>query len=244
VKNIVVTGVAKGLGEYIAKRLSKESDSRVIGIDRVKNDDLKPDVKDIISKYYEFDLTCSANINGLIDEIYSDINDIDVFINNAGLKTFGKLTNITDETIKNTIEVNYIAPVIIIKNLLSRMLKSGKGIIINISSNAAFQGYSEGSIYCSSKTALNTFTDAINEEISENKRIKVYTLCPSTILTKELLEKYPEANPNKYISTERVYKKIDRLIKKGSNKKIIPIISFSQTMKYYFRNIRKVFKGI
>jgi short-subunit dehydrogenase len=242
--NIVITGAAMGLGEYLAGRLSAEENFQVIGIDRVRKDDLKPSVREFFSKYYEFDLTYTAKIPGLIDDIYRDFNEIDVFINNAGLKTFGKLSELTDETIQNTIIVNYITPAIIIKSLLNKMLKSGKGIIINISSNAAFQGYSEGSIYCSSKSALNTFTEAINDEISQNPNIKIYTLCPSTILTKELLEKHPQVNPDKYISTGKVYKIIERLIKNGSNKKIIPIIPFRQTLKYIIQDIKKIFKGI
>jgi short-subunit dehydrogenase len=237
--NIAITGAAMGLGESLAERFSKEGNFRVIGIDRVKKDDLRPTVKVFFSKYYEFDLTCSTKIPGLIDDIYRDFNEIDVFINNAGLKTFGKLTDMADEAIPNTLNVNFIAPAIIIKSLLNRMHKSGKGIIINISSNAAFQGYSEGSIYCSSKSALNTFAEAINDEISLISNIKIYTLCPSTILTKELHEKYPRANSDKYVSTGRIFKEIERLLKKGSKKKIIPIISFRQSLKHIINDIKR-----
>ena len=242
--NIVITGVARGLGECLAERLSAETNSQIIGIDKIKKAELKPSVKDLFTKYYEFDLTCTAKIPGLIDDIYRDFKKIDVFINNAGLKTFGKLSDITDETIQNTINVNYIAPVIIIKNLLKRMLISGKGIIINISSNAAFQGYKEGSIYCSSKSALNTFTEAINDEVLHNPNIKIYTLCPATIITKEFLEEHPQVDPVKYISTKRVYRVVERLIKKGSEIKIIPIILFRQRMKYSIQDIKKILKGI
>ena len=237
--NIVITGSGQGLGAFLVQKLARIESSRIIGIDIRKYKDIDPFLKPLFYKYYEADLSLLDTIPGLLEKIKSEISDIDVFINNAGLKVFGALEDLSIETIEKTFFVNSLAPIVIVKSLLTGMNSSGRGIIINISSNAGFKGYEGGSIYCSSKAALNIFTEAISDEFRLRPDIEIYTICPSTIFTQEIAETYPDANPKNYIQPEKIFLEIQRLIKRGSRHRIIPVITYRQALK----NILSAFKS-
>jgi short-subunit dehydrogenase len=236
--NIVITGAGQGLGAFLVQSFASVEGSRIIGIDNKKYTDIDPLLKPLFFKYYEADLELINSIPVLLEKIQSDLSVIDIFINNAGLKVFGNLEDLSIETIEKTFIVNSLAPIVIVKSLLTEINSSSRCVIINISSNAGFKGYKGGSIYCSSKAALNIFTEAIVDEYRQRPDIDIYTICPSTIFTQEIAEKYPEANPKNYIQKEKIFQEIQRLINRGSKRKIIPITTFKQTIKRVLNILR------
>jgi short-subunit dehydrogenase len=229
---VVITGAANGLGEFLAKRFFEIENCQVIGVDITKFKDLNTSVKPLFTKYYESDLARLENLPALIEKIIYESSGIDVFINNAGLKVFRSLSDLNIETVEKVFRVNSLAPIVIIKTLLSRIKPPERCTIINISSNAGFKGYKGGSIYCSSKAALNVFTEAVVDEYKGNSKIEIYTICPSTIFSKEISDNFPDVNPQNYIQPEKVFLEIQKLTTKGSGRKIIPIISIKQALKY------------
>jgi NADP-dependent 3-hydroxy acid dehydrogenase YdfG len=58
----------------------------------------------------------------------------------------------------------------------------GRGDIINIGSIAGREGYPGGSIYCASKAAVRTFTDALRKELIAS-RIRVIEIDPGQVET-------------------------------------------------------------
>jgi 3-hydroxy acid dehydrogenase/malonic semialdehyde reductase len=59
---------------------------------------------------------------------------------------------------------------------------SGSGDIINVGSIAGRDGYPGGSIYCATKAAVRTFTDALRKELI-NTRIRVIEIDPGQVET-------------------------------------------------------------
>ena len=62
----------------------------------------------------------------------------------------------------------------------------GRGDIINIGSIAGREGYPGGSIYCATKAAVRTFTDALRRELIAT-RIRVMEVDPGQVETVGLL---------------------------------------------------------
>lgn len=58
----------------------------------------------------------------------------------------------------------------------------GAGDIINIGSIAGREGYPGGSIYCSTKAAVRTFTDALRRELISS-RIRIIEVDPGQVET-------------------------------------------------------------
>lgn len=60
--------------------------------------------------------------------------------------------------------------------------EGGRGDIINIGSIAGREGYPGGSIYCATKAAVRTFTDALRRELIDT-RIRVMEIDPGQVET-------------------------------------------------------------
>jgi 3-hydroxy acid dehydrogenase / malonic semialdehyde reductase len=63
----------------------------------------------------------------------------------------------------------------------------GQGDIINIGSIAGREGYPGGSIYCASKAAVRTFTEALRKELIAT-RIRVIEIDPGQVETVSSVE--------------------------------------------------------
>ena len=64
--------------------------------------------------------------------------------------------------------------------------EGGRGDIINIGSIAGREPYSGGSIYCSTKAAVRSFTDSLRRELI-NTRIRVMEIDPGQVQTVYLI---------------------------------------------------------
>jgi 3-hydroxy acid dehydrogenase / malonic semialdehyde reductase len=60
--------------------------------------------------------------------------------------------------------------------------KQNSGDVINVGSIAGRDGYPGGSIYCATKSAVRTFTDAMRKELI-NTRIRVIEIDPGQVET-------------------------------------------------------------
>ncbi len=66
--------------------------------------------------------------------------------------------------------------------IFKRRDDGGRGDIINIGSIAGREGYPGGSIYCATKAAVRTFTDALRKELIAT-RIRVIEIDPGQVET-------------------------------------------------------------
>ena len=69
------------------------------------------------------------------------------------------------EKIREIFEINFFSTLIITQKIVKNMIKSKKGSIINVSSNAAYEADAGRSGYASSKSALITFTKVLSKEL-------------------------------------------------------------------------------
>lgn len=93
-----------------------------------------------------------------IDCILDEVPHIDVLINNAGVWLEGDLTESSFEQISNCIDVNTKCPIYMTKAVLPNMYEQGKGLIINVCSQASFDSDDFSTVYNVSKWAMRGFT--------------------------------------------------------------------------------------
>lgn len=108
--------------------------------------------------------------------------DIDVLINNAGVNNISNLEDLDILNIANTLQVNTIAPLLLIKNLSKSMIKNKKGHIINISSILSYTSKKGRITYSASKAALDSVTKTCALELKEHN-IQVNSICPGYVET-------------------------------------------------------------
>ena len=150
-KNILLTGDSKGLGENIKSHL-KESGYNVIGLSR-SSDDIK------------YDLTDVDGIKDLYINIIKERGPIHGFINNAAFAYDDIITNLNSDKLIDMYKVNVFSPMILTKYVIRDMLlHKTKGSIVHISSISVHTGYKGLAMYASTKGSLEAFSKNTSRE--------------------------------------------------------------------------------
>ena len=142
-KNILLTGAARGLGLAIAERLAASGEYRVIGIGRTLSDEYLSLMDSNASlSFYSFDLNDLDEISGLVSSITSDYGALYGVVNNAGIGLDGVLATQHNSEISRVLRVNLEAAILMTKYGCRSMLRHRTGRIVNISSIIASTGCS------------------------------------------------------------------------------------------------------
>ncbi|OLF78251.1 3-oxoacyl-ACP reductase [Maricaulis sp. W15] len=182
-KNILLTGAARGLGLAIAERLAASGEYRVIGIGRTLSDEYLSLMDSNASlSFYSFDLNDLDEISGLVSSITSDYGALYGVVNNAGIGLDGVLATQHNSEISRVLRVNLEAAILMTKYGCRSMLRHRTGRIVNISSIIASTGFSGLAAYAASKAGLEGFTRSLSRELGR-ARITVNCVAPGYMET-------------------------------------------------------------
>lgn len=200
-KTVLVTGASSGIGRSIAQEFARTSPNnlKIIvtarRVDQLKElaADIKKEVGDGVKVLpVKLDVSNPQEVANLIPSLPEEFKDIDILVNNAGLvKGVDKAPEIKEEDMKVMFETNVTGLINMTQAVLPIFKKKdggkdgGRGDIINIGSIAGREGYPGGSIYCATKAAVRTFTDALRKELIAT-RIRVIEIDPGQVETVSL----------------------------------------------------------
>jgi NAD(P)-dependent dehydrogenase (short-subunit alcohol dehydrogenase family) len=192
-RTIVITGATDGLGKGLASELAP-SGARLIlhGRNEEKGQALLEELGPKASGDLEWrraDLSSLDEVRELADAL-SEEDRIDVLVNNAGIGTAGGREESVDGY-ELTFAVNYLAPFLLTRLLLSLLERTAPARIVNVSSAGQMpidfddvmleRDYSGMQAYCQSKVALVMLTFDLAEEL-EGKGVTVNCLHPGTYM--------------------------------------------------------------
>ena len=125
-------------------------------------------------------------------------------VNNAGAGITGPLEEIPEEEIIKNFTTNYFVPVNVTKAVLPAMRKQGRGLIINITSIAAYMGLPYRGIYSASKAALEMTTEAWRMEL-KSFNIHMTNVAPGDFATNIASGRYhaPFSSASPYSQNEK-----------------------------------------
>lgn len=189
-KTILITGGSRGLGFALAEYWG--ADNNVITLSRTRNSDQSKNIK-----FYECDLSDVLRLESVISKIISEFPEIDLLINNCGQLTTMPISVMNTSDITKMVNVNLLAPMIISKLVLRKMMGSKKGQIINIISMAPKLLEIGDSIYSATKAGLENFSKIVNRE-SHPFGVHVNNVGLSAFPT-GMLDKIINGNPEKIL---------------------------------------------
>jgi len=191
VRYYLVTGSSRGLGEGIVRALLGQ-DATVFTLARTNNSEMEKIADKSGGRLapFNFDLAETTAIDGLLDEIFSEIDFEEAsglyLINNAGvLPPMGPVeTNDATQT-EYHIRVNLLAPMRLTSGFIAR--SSGcfcRKVVANVSSGAARHPYFGWSSYCAGKAGLNMFTQVVGVEQRELENpVIIFSIDPGIVDT-------------------------------------------------------------
>ncbi len=199
-KTVIVTGGASGLGEAVARRfIDAGANVVMIDLNRERGTALANELGSRAA-FIQTDIAAPEDVKKAIDFSKDKFGQIDIVVNCAGIssgaKVAGKKGPHDLAYFKKVIDINLIGVFDVIRLAAFQMLQNapndegGRGVIINTSSIAAFDGQVGQTAYTASKAALAGMTLPLARDLAGDG-IRVLTICPGLFDT-PMMAKLPE----------------------------------------------------
>lgn len=194
-KTVLITGASSGIGKSTAQEFARTAPKNLKLILTARRiDSLKQLAADITSEVgsgvqvlpVQLDVSKPNEVAQLVQNLPKEFQQIDVLVNNAGLvRGVDKVGDIKTEDLDVMFATNVTGLINVTQAVLPQMKargESGAGDIINVGSIAGREPYPNGSIYCATKAAVRSFTDAMRKELIAT-RIRVIEIDPGQVET-------------------------------------------------------------
>lgn len=179
----LITGASSGIGEALARLLASKNIHLILS---GRNEEHLKELQKELSNQVEVDvvvgdLTKKEDIKVLSEKIRECKPDL--LVNNAGLGLYGDLITYPPEEQLEIVDVN-IKALVELSMAFGKVLYEEKkpGIIMNISSSAAFLTFPGFAVYSASKAFVNEFSKSFDAEM-KHFGIRVLASCPGKIDT-------------------------------------------------------------
>ncbi len=185
-RTAIVTGAASGLGLATARDLVANG-ARVIGIDR--------QVPEAVSAgdfpIHACDVADGESVATVFDEIAERVGELHICVNAAGVATAASMlsTNrpMSREVFESVIAVNLVGAFDVMRRSAAMMaagpeVDGERGVIINVSSGAAFQGQRGQAAYSASKAGIIGMMLPAARELG-SRGIRVLSIAPGLFMT-------------------------------------------------------------
>jgi len=113
------------------------------------------------------DLKSETSINSIIGTYFEENGGVDIVVNNAGFACIGAVEELSMEQWRSQMETNFFAVVNICRLALPYMRERGHGRIIQVSSGVGQSVMPIFAPYCTSKHALEAFSEAMQFEVKQ-----------------------------------------------------------------------------
>lgn len=184
-----VTGASAGIGESFARALAQEGwDLLLVARRRSRLEELARELREehgTRTEVFGADLTEPAPLREIEGVLEGE--GLDLLVNNAGIGDFHPFHESDREREDAEIRLNVLAAVRLAHAALPAMVRRGRGALINVSSTAGFAPCPRFATYGATKAFLNSFTEALHEELRDTG-VQVQALCPGLTHT-EIFER-------------------------------------------------------
>lgn len=181
-KTILVTGASSGIGKEVAFKCAQyganviingRDFSRLSATYNLLNIDEGQFHKRVVGDIVDEDNLC-ALVNG--------IDKLDGVVHCAGVNDKSLLKFVNKQKIEKIFDINYVAPVLLMKELVRQKKLSNGASIVFISSISAIYSTISNALYASSKGAINSLIRVLALELS-NMQVRVNGIMPGMINT-------------------------------------------------------------
>jgi 3-oxoacyl-[acyl-carrier protein] reductase len=129
---------------------------------------------------YQVDVRDAASVRGMTKDVLDVWGRIDGLINNAAVVRDNLLLSLDEAAWRDVIDVNLSGTYTVSRPVISHMIRSHQGVILNVGSVSGLRGVRGQTNYCAAKAGLVGFTRALAAEVAPHG-IRVNVLVPGAI---------------------------------------------------------------
>ena len=184
----VVTGAAgSGMGRSIALTLAREG-ARVLLVDAAVRhaEETYESIREEggEASVFEADVTRAEDCQAMVEAAVERYGGLHILMNNVGVAAIGTVIDVEEEDWDRVLEVNLKGMMLTSKYSIPRMIESGGGSVINVSSIDALRSGTMAAIvpYSASKGGIISLTSAMAVQHGRDK-IRVNCIAPGFLYT-------------------------------------------------------------
>ena len=172
-----VTGATSGIGEATALRLAQAG--AAVALAGRREDRLEALAKRIADDggralAVPTDVADESQARAFIERTHSELNGLDVLVNNAGVMLLGPVAGADVEDWRRMVDVNLLGLLYCTHAALPLMGEGGRGDIVNVASTAGRRASAGAAVYNLTKFGVVAFTEALRQEaLHANVRVSV-----------------------------------------------------------------------
>lgn len=182
-RTAVVTGASRGIGRAIAERLAADGFSLVL-VD-LDGTQLETTAAALGGRAAALDVTDEVAVDALV----GSLDQCAALVNNAAIWRFTALADTPLDEARRVLEVNVVAPLLLMQRFLPLLAAGDGGAVVNLSSITAKYSPTGAGVYPASKAALETLTRIAAVEFGP-RGVRCNAVGPGIIPTEGTLAHY------------------------------------------------------
>jgi short-subunit dehydrogenase len=195
-RTALLTGAAGGLGAHIARGLAAEGVT--LALSDLPGAALDERVSELRGRGARAegvpaDLLDREQRDGLVAAAEEAVGPIDILVNNAGLETTAPVVEFRDEELERIMEVNLVAPFVLIRSVVPGMLRRGRGHVVSLASLAGKIVPAYMAPYGMTKAGVLAMTQALRAEHA-NDPVGFSAVCPNFVRGEGMISSLEEAD--------------------------------------------------
>jgi NAD(P)-dependent dehydrogenase (short-subunit alcohol dehydrogenase family) len=208
-----ITGVSSGFGRALAREALHRGDT-VVGTlrDPAQFEAFAAEAPGRAHPVL-LDVTQTATIRPVIDQVVATHGSLDVVVNNAGSGLIGALEEYDDAQIDRCLATNLTGPLHVLRAVVPHLRRQQSGRILNLTAMAGLANYAGFSVYGGAKAALDAISDALAQELAP-LGIPVTAIIPGPFRTEFIgrsLDRSPHRLPEYDRTSGAFLKFLDRI---------------------------------
>lgn len=173
-KTAIITGASDGLGKEVALKLGEAGVNLVLVARREeKLEEVKKQIKGVKVEVYPCNVKDLSQIKQTVKKIVSDLKDINILLNIAGIwQKKMSVEEVDEQVVEDVIDTNLKGLIHMTRLVLPILKEQPEAAIINISSMTGVKYPPGQSVYAASKWGVRGFTEVIREDL-RNSSVRV-----------------------------------------------------------------------
>ena len=214
----VITGASKGLGRATALAFARDGASLALcARGQAELDRAAAETRALGAETVAVagDLRSPRDIERLVTAALERFHRVDVLMNNAselGPTPLPFLADYSPSAFEDVIRVNVVAPFRLTQSLIGGMLRRGRGVILNVSSDVAVTGYAGWGAYAASKAALDGLTRTWAAEL-EGTGVRIHAVDPGDMDTELHRAALPDDDPAELLDPASAARAFVRIVR-------------------------------